>query len=237
MCNNKRLHDMIKIFCRIKGYKWLCFLALFLILPSCNYKKSNNLQSQIKTSALDSVLAETNTENKRTIDSLVLVNECKNEWYSATLEEFFNRQKDAFRLKITLKNGQIKTEILNLRPGFAKIRKCSKKYVVVGMPCGGPCYGGDFVFINKEKLREVYMYYNIATSNENIISHIENEEFKKLKIKNLSNDREIVIELSEKESPMTFLDLDSINVVGSELYMFSQYGKTKNVNIEAILDK
>jgi hypothetical protein len=211
------------------------FALIFLFLTCARKEKS------VKAVDIQNVsnIPLTNDSTVAVIkNKLIFVNECENKTYKATLYEYENLQKDAFVLNILFKDGRKKDFILDSRPGFTTINHCKKYYVVVGMACGGPCYGRDFIFLDKKRAAEGYTYCNIADSNENIITYIQNEEFEKLHIRNLLNGKEKIVLLHNCEDPISYpCSIMKMDVINQNLVIrFDSAGKKAKKKIIDIGD-
>lgn len=199
-------------------------------------KPSNQVDGSLATN--DTILNR--SEPILRIDStLELINTCKNKAYEAKLEEFIYFDSNAFLLTITSKDKD-KILSLNLPPGRTHIEKCVNNYILLSSACGGPCFGFDFIFLKEERPSESYMYCYIAKSNENIITHIENEEFENVKIRNIKNSKEITIHLDACENVSSYpCGITKIDVSGNMLTIeFDSSERTlrqKQINISEIL--
>ncbi|MCB0273125.1 MAG: hypothetical protein KDD46_08925 [Bdellovibrionales bacterium] len=174
------------------------------------------------------------------IDStLELINTCKNKTYEAKLEEFIYLDSNAYLLTITSKDsGKILS--LDLPTGRTHIEKCGNNYILLSSACGGPCSGLDFIFLKEKRPSESYMYCHIAKSNENIITHVENEEFENLKIRNLKNGKEITVHIDTCENVSSYpCDITEIDISGSMLKIefdsSERIPRQKQINIIEIL--
>jgi hypothetical protein len=210
----------------------LLFLGIFSLttLFSC-VERDKSLKASTK------IIDESNTTNNKTLE---IVNDCMNQTYNATLSEYINLDSNAFELTISFKNGQKKLHTLDLPTGRTKIEKCSEGYVLLSSACGGSCYGLDFVFLDSKRNPESYMYSHVATSNEYIISHIENEEFEKLKIRNLQNNKEMTLDISNCEDlnsyPCDIISLTAVkDILTLEFDSSSNTPKRKSISIYSIL--
>lgn len=219
----------------MKIYFYLLVLTFILISSTCTKQNKPVENNEYKKDVQDTVVIK---KGKHTLE---LVNDCNNGSYTAKLQEYTNIDSNTFILTITFPDDQIQSHSLDLPPGRTKINNCSKNYVSLGSACGGPCYGLSFVFLTTKKPSENYMYCQIASSNENIITHIEDEEFEKLKVRNLDNGKEIIVDISNCQDIISFpCQIISTEVVGKNLIL--EYDSTDDnpkkqvVNIEKILN-
>ncbi len=161
--------------------------------------------------------------------------------FISKLKEIPNKDSNAYELTITSKNGRIKfTKILNTRPKRSMINFCTDMYTVVGFSCGGPCYTQVFVFTDQNRPLEQYSYGQRVNGHPNIIAHIKEEEdyyFENLYIRNLSNGKEVKVDISD--SPLiNYGHMDTIYIVKNDLviiYPSNKKQKKKMVNIKSIL--
>lgn len=222
--------------------KMLFGIACAMILLSCGKMNKPVNDKENKSTSIESKQESEIRNTLHEADStLELVNDCKNRLYEAKLEEYIHLDSNAFLLTILLENGDQLIRNLDLPSGLSKIEKCSEHYVLLSSACGGPCYGNDFVFLDDKRKTESYMYCHIVPSDEFIISHIENEEFEKLRIRNLMNGKEIVVDISNCEDLNTHpCDILSMKLIRKKLILeFDSSGDTpkrKSVAIDKILN-
>lgn len=207
---------------------WIIVLLAFVFSISCTDKSSNQIESEAD-------LASTDTLKNNQFE---LVNDCKNNSYKAVLSESIDLDSNAFFLTTTFKGGKQKIYNLDLPSGRAKIKNCFKDFIVISSACGGICYGFDFIFLYDDRAPEVYMNCNIADSNEHIISYVEDEIFEKIKIRNLYNGKEMMVELGNCENVPCLIS--KLELIGKKLLLkydsWSGEPHSKTVNIAAILD-
>ncbi len=72
---------------------------------------------------------------------------------------------------------------------------CTDEYIVLKSPCGGPCYGNAFIFLDQERKVENYRYCQQVENSENLIIYRQNEEFEIVRIRNLANRKELIVEI------------------------------------------
>ncbi len=109
-------------------------------------------------------------------------------------------------------------EILGL---YSKINGLTKNYLQIGFTCGGPCTGKSFVFLNEDRESETYFYSEVAENNKDIVTHIQNESFDSLWIRNLQNSKEIKVKILEELTIENYLHaLKSIRQKGNFLYFY-----------------
>ena len=184
-------------------------------------------------------------------DSLVYVDEATKRFrdsmyfresdnYISKLEEIPNKDSNAYKLTISLKNGKKHfSKILNTRPKASQINYCNDFYTVVGFSCGGPCYSQVFVFTDDSRPIEQYAYSRSISDHPKIITHIRNEEFDKLFIRNLDNRKEVLVKNTDINWTL-YGQMDTIYVVGERLNLeyLTESGKTrtKTVSLEEILN-
>ena len=102
---------------------------------------------------------------------------------------------------------------------YPKINDFTKSYLQIGFTCGGPCTGKSFVFLKEDRESETYFYSEVAENNKDIVTHIQNESFDSLWIRNLQNSKEIKIEVLKELTIENYLyQLKSIQQRGDHLY-------------------
>lgn len=173
-------------------------------------------------------------------DAIVLVNECSNNLYRSKLMENKNLDSNSFVLSIEFKDGtKTKTHTLNIRPSMSKISYCTEDYVVVGFSCGGPCYSSVFVFTKQDRANEQFNYTQRVALDNNIITHIKDEDFENLIVHNFKNGKELKIDLSDLQW-VNHGQMDTMYIVGNELVVEyltkNNVFKNKTVNLESILE-
>lgn len=216
---------------------FLTFLILLLI--GCQSKTPNKNESApvVSTSDQKSMQPENLDEaEKRFRDSLY---SRENENYISKIEEIPNREVNAYRITIRSKNGNsVKSKIINTRPQMSRIIYCNDLYTAVSFPCGGPCHSEVFVFTSKTRPDEQYGYVEIVKNKPNIITHFKNEEFENLLVRNLSNNKEMKINISEIDV-YTWDFIDSLtmsnNILEIHYTRSNDRKKVKSANIKSIL--
>lgn len=217
----------------MKFHSSVVILTLVIVLTGCIEAQDSNKKSIDNSKKEEQI--EINSE-----DSIVIVSECSNEYYTAVLEENLNLTDNAFKLTIESEDGTSKKEhIVDTRPGMSQISRCTEDYVVVGFPCGGPCYARAFVFTNRVSKNESYSYAQYVQGASNLIGYIENEEFEKLIIHNLDNDKELVLN-NDDLVWLNYGQMDSLYLDGNVLRLEYQSSKKetvkKSVSIQEILN-
>lgn len=221
------------------------FLGLLFITlaTTCDKKtkssENNKSEIEVDTTVNNFDITE-NSINNELDEKLLSIGECINNSYKAILKERINADSNAFVLIIKFKNEYIRVDTLDLRPSLTSIKNCANNYVLLESACGGPCYCGTFVFINSTRPAENYMYFHVSSSNEHIITHIENEEFENLKVHNLENGKEMSVNLGDcvdlNNYPCEIFDIQVKNNTLILTYdSSSENPKKKLVNISTIL--
>jgi hypothetical protein len=156
------------------------------------------------------------------------VYKCESNDFISKLEEIPNRKSNAYKITIASKKGKNKiTKILDTRPRMSHINYCNELYTVVGFPCGGPSYSQVFIFTDKNRPIEQYNYSQKVKNNQNIIAHINNEEFEKLIIHNLLNSKELIVDISDSNM-WNYGQMDSMIVKRNNLILYYVTDKKKN---------
>jgi hypothetical protein len=169
-----------------------------------------------------------------------LIDHCESK-LMVELEEDVTKGKDSCVLRIrTLNRKLIKLETVNVPVDRSSITNCEEDYVVVGSSCGGPCYSRLFVFTDKRKNRR-FDYGNIVSNNPNLVTYIKNEDFDKLYVHNLSNSKEMAVEIDNyQQNPLIYGHLDTIyltkNILNINYSIEKESNKKKIVNLEKILN-
>lgn len=190
---------------------------LVLILISC---QSNSEDKTVNHSTSSIQVIQSNDfekideDEKRFRDSLY--NRMSN-CYISKLEEIPDRDSNAYKLTISLKNGEKQfSKILNTRPKASLINYCNDLYTVVGFSCGGPCYSQVFVFTDENKPTKQFDYAQSVTGNPNYIAHIKEEEFEKLIVHNFDNGKELII-INTDINWMSYGQMDTLYIEGKDL--------------------
>lgn len=195
-----------------------------------NSKDSNLIVLQ--TTVIDSSVIPSNEEKVFDNGDTSI---CTNSLYRATL---IGLEEDNYKLSVRYKNGKTKRFNLNLPPRMADIRWCTSDYVAIGFSCMGPCFARTFVFLDGRP-KETYGYSISAKSNHNIITYIKDEVFDTLRIRNLTNGKELETNISECSESLFPCSADSLIVKGNKLhvYYYGSDGKTlkKVIDIKKIL--
>lgn len=212
-------------------------LILSIFVSSCSEK--NEVHKSTSSMIGDIVSASENQINEG--DEKLLDNDyiCENDAFISVLEELPNEESNAYRIKITSKDGKKEfIKVLDTRPRMSKIVECNSTYTVVGFPCGGPCYSQVFVFTDENKPIEQFDYVQRVEGNDNIIAHIKDEEFEKLIVHNLLNGRELIVDISDRYL-LNYSQMDSLILKKDKLILYyeavdKQY-KTKIVDLKSLL--
>lgn len=193
----------------------IIFLSLFLF--ACN----SSLENKNGITQVESFKEPEITASNRTV---FLIDHCDNENINAQLEEDLTKGKDTCILRInSAKHKVLKVEKLNIPVDRSSIYRCEKEYVVVGFACGGPCYSEIFIFTDTRTNKQ-FSYSQKVSNNKDIIAHIENEEFEKLLITNIKNNKELSIDISDNNW-MNYGHLDTLFMTSTNLNIEYQ---TKN---------
>jgi hypothetical protein len=215
-------------------------MPIFLFSINCNERsKPEKVNSKNKTEALNPTDKSIVVQEEKP-DTILFVDQCENAIYEATLHEDTRLDSNAFTLTINFnKNLKEKAYKLDLPPGRGKINYCTDEYVTLGFSCGGPCYARVFVFLDKNKPIKIFGYCQRVTSNDNIITHIEDEEFENLIIHNLKNGKEMIVSIENCHDLNFPCLLDSAYMINNNLVLeydaSSDNPKKKIVNIRKIL--
>ncbi len=213
--------------------------VMIVLLIGCQSKSNDKTVSFPKASInvlKSKKLDLSSKEEKRFRDSLY-TGESDN--YISKIEEIPNREENAYRIIIKSKYGSWeKTKIINTRPTMSKISYCNDLYTVVSFPCGGPCHSEVFVFTNKTRPDEQYDYTEPVKNKPNIITHFRNEEFENIIVRNLANNKEMKINISEIALfSWDFIDSISMNKNRLEIHYTksNDLHKIKTTDIQKIL--
>ncbi|NUY82205.1 hypothetical protein HUK80_14975 [Flavobacterium sp. MAH-1] len=160
----------------------------------------------------------------------VEIDSCTNENYRSILREIPDRSTNAYELTITSKNHKLQLNtFLDVRPKMSRITYCNDLCTVVGFACGGPCYSRVFVFTDKNRPQEQYEYAVQAKNSINFISHIEDEDFEHLIIRNLSNSKTMTVDVPDMNL-WVYGQPDSIIVKKQILMLYYQAKNQKQVS-------
>ena len=208
------------------------FTILFpFFLIGCNNSSDKNLLNKHKTV---SEKTKSTPSNRTTF----LIDHCDINLL-AELEEDITKGNDSCVLRIrTLDKKMIKIETLNVPVDRSSITTCEKDYVVVESSCGGSCYSRLFVFTDNRKNKQ-FDYCQNVSNNTNIVTHIQNEEFEKLLIHNLTNRKELEINNPDIH-PLSYGRMDTLFMDKKNLIvkytLENEQQKRKIINLEKILD-
>jgi hypothetical protein len=188
---------------------------------------TNNIESEKKID-----VDVTNIEQSN--DSIIFISECSNEHFIAILQQKRNLLNNTFVLTIKSKDGlKKKVHVLNVRPNKSQIDYCTDDYVVIGFPCGGPCYSQIIVFNRENRPIEQYSYVQRVYNNANIIAYIKNEEFEKLIIHNFANGKELEVDISDNIL-INYGQMDTLYMIKDKLAL--QYNSKDKKSIKKIVD-
>ena len=121
---------------------------------------------------------------------------------------------------------------------MSRISYCNDLYTVVSFPCGGPCHSEVFVFTSKTRPDEQYDYVEPVKNKPTIITHFRNEEFENLIVHNLTNNKEMTVDVSKNNFFLfEFIDSIIINKNNLNIHYTSENDeqKIKTANIKSIL--
>ena len=213
----------------------ICFIMLF----GCTFLGcKDSIKNPYRNSKM--YVNETNLSLITKDSTFKLIDSCLTKDFKVKLEEFINFDSNAFKLTI-IKDGLVKTQILDLPPGRTNIESCSKDLIILGSACGGPCSSKDFIFVNEDRPNEGYMYCNIAENNEKIISYHVNEEFEIIKIRNLKNSKVISVDIGPCENQLSYpCGISKLKVVKNKLFITfdspEDNPRQKEIDINEILN-
>lgn len=217
--------------------KYLIFITVILIGCQSKTDIKKYSISKVSTKEIKTKELENQEEYEKRFRDSLYIRESDN--YISKLEEIPNRDSNAYKLTISLKNGEKQfTKILNTRPERSMINYCTDLYTVVGFSCGGPCYTQIFVFTDKNRPIEQYSYAQRVIDYPNIIAHIKNEEFEKLFVRNFNNGKELKIDISDGHL-INYGHMDTMYILKNDLvviYPSNKKQKKKIINIESILN-
>ncbi|MBI1836745.1 MAG: hypothetical protein HYR91_05715 [Flavobacteriia bacterium] len=216
-------------------------LTLLLISCSCQNKlegkKINKAISPIQKSEIKpNEIEQIEISEQHFRDSLY---NRESKHYISKLEEIPNTDSNAYKLTISLKNGEkLFSKVIDTRPQASQINYCNDLYTVVGFACGGPCYSQVFVFTDENRPMEQYDYGQKVKNNPNFIAHIRDEEFKELVIHNFKNSKELVVDISDNNF-WNYGQMDSIIMKDKNLFIYyineKQEAIEKVINLKSIL--
>jgi hypothetical protein len=187
-----------------------------LLLSSCQNAKKETSVFEKKETAVESSKQE---------ETLGKKDSCENDKFVSVLEATQNTDFDAYQLTIFNKKSKDKTiKMVDARPQMSKIVSCNEDYTVVGFPCGGPCYVRVYIFTDKNRPNESYSYAQEVKNSRHLIAHIENEAFGNLMIRNLSNHKTQMLDISDADA-LNYGQMDAMMMEGSDLIL---HYKSKN---------
>lgn len=211
---------------------------IVLLFLGCQNKKPNDInETALNDNTVDVLTDSLIIESDKAFhDSLY---NCKCDQFSSKLEEIPNKDTNAYRITIKSKDGTWKkSKLINTRPRMSRISYCNDFYTVVSFPCGGPCHSELFVFTKENRPDEQYGYTQIVKNDPNIISHIKNEEFEKLILHNLRNNKEMIVE-NPDSSFYSCGQMDSMIIENENIILHysteTEMHKTKTINIKPLL--
>lgn len=207
----------------MKEFKQCLTLTILFLFIAC----SSNIKSEKK---IDVDI----TNREQSNDSIVFINQCSNDYFTAILQEKPNLDSNAFVLTIESKDGlKKKVHILNVRPNKSQINYCTIDYIVIGFPCGGHCYSQVFVFNIENRPTEQYCYVQRVYNNANIIAYIKNEEFEKLLVHNFENGKELEVDISDNIL-INYRLMDTLYMIKDKLVL--KYTSKDKKTIKKIVD-
>lgn len=218
----------------------MCYLKRFLFILalsviSCHNPRLEKDNGEIATHVHDSTEKASDTTRKKEekIDS------CTTEKYTSRLREIPNQSTNTYELTITSKNRKLQiNKFLDVRPEMSRITYCNDLCTVVVFPCGGPCYSRVFVFTDSARPQEQYEYAVQAKNSTNLISHIEDEDFEHLIIRNLSNSKIMILDVPDMNL-WVYGQPDSMVVEKKDLILYYQSKDksqvSKKVSLKPIL--
>jgi len=217
--------------------KYLTILTVLLIGCLSKSVDKTDCSREVTIEDTTSIELEKVDENERLFLDSLYNRESDN--YFSKLEEIPNRETNAYRIIIKSKNGLWeKNNVIDTRPQMSRIIFCNDLFTVISFPCGGPCHSEVFVFTSKSRPNEQYDFVEFVKNKPTIITHFRNEEFENLIVHNLTNNKELKIDVSKNE----FLRLDFIdsiilnkNVLKIHYTSLNDEQKIKTTNIESIL--
>ncbi|MCR9172298.1 MAG: hypothetical protein NXI10_07410 [bacterium] len=128
--------------------------------------------------------------------------------------------------------------ILDVPIDRSSINYCTQEYAVIGFACGGPCSSRIFIFSDKREPTQL-SYCRRVKNNDNLVTHIQNEEFDDLIIHNLKNGKELIVNNPDIDW-MQYGQMDTLVFSNDSLYMeyLNENGGTtkKTISISEILN-
>lgn len=197
----------------------LYILILVISVISCNNNKNvpNSVGENTDSLIENNFINDSTLRNK---DSIQIIDECQNDYYRAILTENINTDSDAFELQVLFSDGEEKIiPMLNFRPRMTRINNCRKDYVIVGFPCGGPCWARSIVHVKANTEVKTFGYCEEASNYDDIIIYRREEIFGRIIIHNLKNGKEIIAEIDDCDALPYPCHMDSIYVKGQELVL------------------
>jgi hypothetical protein len=221
------------------------FFASVLNFTSCQNTSTDERQGPLnKTYTLKTLIKNSDLHLEHSIRSTLYVLDqqvCESDNYVSILEGIKDKTSNyAYKMTIiSKKNGVKVTKIINPQPKQSTISYCTDSSAVVGFSCGGPCYNRTFIFIDKNKPNEQYLYQQEIKNNLDLIAHVREEDnYEKLIIHNFKNNKELVVDISE-QSFYIYGRMDSIIYNNGHIFLHyyskEKKKKTKKVNLKAIM--
>lgn len=215
--------------------RYLGIIVIFFL--GCQDKKGNGINDAILNEKTLVIPTESIgiIRGRKFLDSLYT---CECDQFISKLEEIPNKDSNAYRITIKSKKGAWKkSKLINTRPVMSRISYCNEFYTVVSFACGGPCHSELFVFTSDERPDEQYSYAQEVKNNPNIIGHIKNEEFEKLILHNLKNNKEMTADISES-GLYNYGQMDSMIIKNGNIILHysteTELHETKTINIKPI---
>lgn len=152
-------------------------------------------------------------------DSIRFIEECRTDEFIYTISHNIKQNADGVIVKVkSLKGGNKKVERLDLNPDLTRIETCTDSHTVIYGSCGGPCSVRYFVFTEKDKPTEVYYYSYYVSNDSTFLTHIREENFERLLVRNLDNGKELIVDMSDAD-PEYFGNIDSMYFERGELVL------------------
>ncbi|MCC7453378.1 MAG: hypothetical protein IT222_04365 [Crocinitomix sp.] len=195
-----------------------------IIVNYSKYQKNHEFQFD----AIDfiSLLAKKSPTSKEKIelttfkDSIRFIEECRKDEFIYTINYNITQNTNAVIVSVqSLNGGDKKLERLNLNPDLTHIERCTDSYTVINGSCGGPCSVRYYVFTEKDKPTEVYYYSDYVSNDSTFLTHIRDEIFESLLVRNLENGKELIVDMSDAD-PEYFGNIDSMYFERGELVLY-----------------
>lgn len=189
-------------------------LYLFLILKICSCEQSQDKLEKKSPTSKEKI------ELMAYKDSLRFLQECRTEEYVSSIHHNITQNTNAVNVSVqSLSSGDKKLERLDLNPDLTHIETCTNSYTVINGSCGGPCSVRYYVFAEKDKPTEVYYYSHYVSNDSTFLTHIRDEIFESLLVRNLENGKELIVDMSDAD-PEYFGNIDSMYFERGELVLY-----------------